>query len=230
MTHPRPQVRVRNMQVRDFEEIIALTKRVYPESAPWSVDQLESHLRVFPEGQFVAERDGHAGIVGMAASLIIRWDDYEPTASWCDFTDSGTFANHDPVRGRTLYGAEVMVDPSIQRSGVGAAIYRARRELAIRLGLLRIRAAERLRGYHRYARRMSAEEYVQRVVGGKIKGPTLSFQLREGFQVIQVVPGYLKSDPESLGYAAMIEWLNPALTHEADREGEGRDGPVNGAR
>ncbi len=77
---------------------------------------------------------------------------------------------------------------------------------------------------------MSAEEYVQRVVGGKIKGPTLSFQLREGFQVIQVVPGYLKSDPESLGYAAMIEWLNPALTHEADREGEGRDGPVNGAR
>jgi GNAT superfamily N-acetyltransferase len=219
MTHPRPRARVRNMQARDFEGIIALTKRVYPESVPWSVDQLESHLRVFPEGQFVAERDGHPGIVGMAASLIILWDDYEPTASWRDFTDSGTFANHDPVRGRTLYGAEVMVDPAIQRSGVGAAIYRARRELAIRLGLLRIRAAARLRGYHRYASHMSAKEYVQRVVRGEIKGPTLSFQLREGFQVIQVVPGYLKSDPESLGYAVLIEWLNPALAHEADREG-----------
>lgn len=223
MTHPRPRVRVRNTQAQDFEEIIALTQRVYPESAPWSVDQLESHLRVFPEGQFVAERDGNPGIVGMAASLIIRWDDYEPTASWRDFTGSGTFANHDPVRGRTLYGAEVMVDPAIQRSGVGAAIYRARRELAMRLGLLRIRAAARLRGYHRYARRMSAEEYVQRVVRGEIKGPTLSFQLREGFQVIQVIPGYLKSDPESLGYAALIEWRNPALAHEAGREEERLD-------
>lgn len=177
------------------------------------------HLRVFPEGQFVAEREGYPEIVGMAASLIIRWDDYEPTASLRDFTDSGTFANHDPARGRTLYGAEVMVDPRLQRSGVGAAIYRARRELAMRLGLLRRRAAARLRGYHRYAHRMSAEEYVQRVVRGEIKGPTLSFQLREGFHVIQVVPGYLKADPESLGYAALIEWLNPALAGEADYAG-----------
>ncbi len=167
----------------------------------------------------MAERDGHPGIAGMAASLIVRWDDYEPTGSWRDFTSSGSFANHDPVRGRTLYGAEVMVDPSIQRSGVGAALYRARRDLAIRLGLLRIRAAGRLRGYHRYAHRMSAEEYVQRVVRGELRGPTLSFQLREGFQVIQVVSGYLKSDPESLGYAVLIEWLNPVLARETDHAG-----------
>ncbi len=30
-----------------------------------------------------------------------------------------------------------------------------------------------------------------------------------GFHVLAVVPHYLKDDPASLGYAAVIEWLNP---------------------
>lgn len=216
MTPARPRVLVRNTEERDFEGIIRLTRRVYPDSVPWSPDQLSMHLRVFPEGQWVALRDGHEGIAGMSASLIVKWDDYDSSASWRDFTASGMFTNHDPVHGRTIYGAEVMVDPTIQRSGVGAALYRARRDLTVRLGLMRIRAAARLRGYHRYAARMSAEEYVQRVIQGRIKGPTLSFQLREGFEVIAVIPNYLKSDPESLGFAALIEWLNPAFAKEAD--------------
>lgn len=216
MTEPRARVRVRNTELQDFDGIIALTRRVYPESVPWSPDQLTSHLRVFAEGQLVAEREGHPGIAGMSASLIVRWDDYAPTASWRDFTDSGMFTNHDPVHGRTLYGAEVMVDPAIQRSGVGAALYRARREIATRLKLRRIRAAARLRGYHRYASEMTAEEYVQGVVQGRLKGPTLSFQLREGFEVVSVVSNYLRSDPESLGFAAVIEWINPEFAHELD--------------
>jgi GNAT superfamily N-acetyltransferase len=219
VTRPRRRVVVRTTEESDFPGIIALTRRVYPESMPWSVDQLASHLLLFPEGQHVAERDGHPGIAGMSSSLIVRWDDYEPSDSWRKFTDQGMFTNHDPERGRTLYGAEVMVDPAIQRSGVGAALYRARRELAVRLGVHRIRAAARLRGYHRHAERMSAEEYVEGVVRGEIQGPTLSFQLREGFEVIQVVPGYLKSDPESLGYAALIEWVNPAFAGLIDRSG-----------
>lgn len=219
MTPPKAPTRVRPMETRDFEGIIELCRRVYPESRPWTGVQLESHLHVFSEGQFVAERDGRPGISGMAAGLILRWDDYVSTGTWRDFTDSGMFTNHDPAGGRTLYGAEVMVDPAIQRSGVGAALYRARQELAVRLGLRRIRAAARLRGYHRHARQMGPETYVQRIVRGEMKDPTLSFQLSRGFEVIQVVSGYLKSDPESLGFAAVVEWLNPAMAAEADLSG-----------
>lgn len=63
---------------------------------------------------------------------------------------------------------------------------------------------------------MSAEEYVMRVVRGLLKGPTLSFQLREGFRVLEVIPDYLRHDPESLGYAALIEWLNPDVARPED--------------
>jgi len=220
-----PRIRVRRTTRADFPGIIDLCRRVYPGSPPWTETQLASHLDIFPEGQFVAEDVETLQVVGMAASLIVRWDDYESAGTWRDFTAAGMFTNHDPVNGRTLYGAEVMVDPSRQRSGIGAALYRARRDLTRRLGLLRIRAAGRLRGYHRHADRMSAEEYVRNVARGALKGPTLSFQLREGFRVIQVVPNYLQHDPESLGYAAVIEWLNPDLVdlHGAPPPGIGRD-------
>jgi hypothetical protein len=32
-----------------------------------------------------------------------------------------------------------------------------------------------------------------------------------------VVSGYLRHDPESLGHAAVIEWLNPEVATDADR-------------
>lgn len=212
---PRRVIKVREVATADFPAIIALCERTYPGAPPWSEKALSRHLEIFPEGQFVAvERSGM--IYGYAACLIVNWDDYDMGDSWRDFTGGGMFTNHDPVLGRTLYGAEVMVDPTIRGSGVGGKLYEARRKLAERLGLLRIRAGARLRGYHRYATKLSAEEYTIRVVRRELRDPTLSFQLNRGFDVLAVVPGYLKHDPESLGWAAVIEWLNPAVATPAD--------------
>jgi len=216
VTRPHTRIVVRNTERRDFAAIAALTERVYPGAPPWNERQLSSHLALFPEGQFVATEEPGGAVVGMAASLIVLWDDYHHHMSWKEFTDHGMFTNHDPENGRTLYGAEVMVEPSQQRRGIGKKLYQSRRELVQRLGLLRIRAGARLRGYHRYAQRMSPEEYVVQVVAGRLKGPTLSFQLREGFQVIDVVKDYLGLDPESLGYAALIEWINHHVARPGD--------------
>ncbi len=151
---PCPEVIVRSTRPEDFSQIIEMTREVYHESPTWRVEQLASHLEVFPEGQFVAVDKATGRVVGMAASLIVLWDDYDMTSSWRDFTEHGTFTNHDP-KGRTLYGAEVMVRPSEQGRGIGKKIYAARRTLVQRLGLLRTRAGARLAGYHRYAERLS---------------------------------------------------------------------------
>lgn len=209
-------VEVRNTRAKDISGIIALSRAVYPDSPPWREEQLASHLRIFPQGQFVAvdRRDG--SIVGMAASVIILWDDYDIAMSWRDFTAGGTFENHDPARGRTLYGAEVMVEPGRRGEGIGKGLYRARRELTEKLGLLRIRAGARLRNYHKHADRMTAEEFVERVIRGELNDPTLSFQLALGFEVLAVVPNYLRRDPESRGYAAVIEWINAAIAKPED--------------
>jgi GNAT superfamily N-acetyltransferase len=220
MSTASDRVVVRNTQPSDFAAIADLCERVYPEDKPWTPEQLASHLRHFPDGQLVAIDREEDRVVGMSASLVVRWDHYDMFDGWEDFTANGMFTNHDAANGRTLYGAEVLVDPTLQGHGIGGKIYAARFALVERLGLLRIRGGARLRSYHRYAARMSAIDYVVEVVHGRIDDQTLSFQLHEGFHVLAVIPHYLGEDSETLGYAALIEWLNPKLVephHHAGR-------------
>jgi hypothetical protein len=214
------QLVVRNTEPRDFAGIADLCQRTYPDTPPWNDEQLSSHLRVFPDGQFVAVFGPEEKVVGMCASLIVDWEDYNTLDDWEQFTADGMFTNHDPRRGRTLYGAEVIVDGVLQHHGIGDKLYQKRREVAESHKLLRIRAGARLRGYGHCAARLKPEEYVFDVVEGVEHDGTLSFQLKEGFHVLAVVPHYLSDDPESMGYAAVIEWLNPLLIrneHIADR-------------
>lgn len=211
-------VEVRTTRPDDFPGIIELSQRVYPESLPWSERALRSHLDVFAQGQLVAVEPDTQHVVGMAASLIVRWDDYDIDTSWREITAGGMFTNHDP-EGRTLYGAEIMVRPDLQGHGIGKKIYKARRELARTLRMRRIRAGARLRGYHRHAAEMDAETYVMKVVRGELTDPTLTFQLRQHFRVVAVIKGYLRFDPASLGYAAVIEWINHDVAKKRDYEG-----------
>lgn len=213
-------IRVRPTRPEDFPSIHRISRAIYPDSPAWSDAQLTSHLAMFPEGQLVAEDAGE--VVGMAASLVVLWDDYSYDTSWREFTDNGMFTNHDPVHGRTLYGAEIMVDPARQGQGIGKALYQGRRDICRRLRLLRIRAGARLAGYHRYQDHMTPEEYTERVVRGTLSDPTLTFQLKRGFKVLAVARDYLRHDPESFGHAAVIEWINPEVATPADY-GHGQD-------
>ncbi|MGE4132839.1 MAG: phosphoenolpyruvate carboxylase [Bdellovibrionales bacterium] len=208
---------VLNPRPEHFEGIQDLCRRVYPFSKPWSLDQLASHRSHFPDGQLIVVEIATGKIVGMAFSLIISWDDYSHQDNWQNFTSSGFFYNHDPKRGKTLYGAEVMSDPEYRGRGIGKALYRGREEIVYKYDLKRIRAGARLIGYSKYKDQLTPVKYVEEVVSGRIYDPTLSFQLSRGFKVIDVAKNYLHGDPDSLGHAAVIEWLNPHLATDEDR-------------
>ncbi|MEZ6139640.1 MAG: bifunctional GNAT family N-acetyltransferase/carbon-nitrogen hydrolase family protein [Zavarzinella sp.] len=206
----RDGVHVRLLRADDITLLVELNKAAYPtmaeENVVWGETHLLSHLRQFPEGQFVAEVAGK--IVGACSSLIVNLGS-EPLRNhtWSGITDSGYFTNHDP-QGDTLYGADVYVHPETRGLGVGAALYAARRELCKRKNLRRILAGGRLWNYIDYADRYSPEEYAARVVAGEIRDLVLSFQLREGFSFRGVMPNYLR-DPRSKNNSSLIEWLNP---------------------
>jgi GNAT superfamily N-acetyltransferase len=197
---------VRRTQAQDIPELIALQARVYPSIPPWSQRKLREQLEVFPQGQIVAENED--GLVGCASSLIVLWDDWAESHSWKEITGSGTFDNHNPD-GRTLYGAEVFVDPAMRGLGVGHLLYEGRRSLCRAMNLKRIIACGRLPGYHAHAADMSVEFYAQKVVWGDLHDPVLSFQLKEDFSYCGVVEDYLPEDHESCGHASIIAWLNP---------------------
>lgn len=209
-------VHIRTLQPSDYDAVCAMGLKIYPKDIPWDERYFSAHRDVFPQGQLVAVDNETQRVLGYAASLIINWDDYEFSDSWNTFTDKGYFTNHDPEHGKTLYGADLMVDPDAQGRGIGKLIYKAREQLCRELALRRIRAGARLAGYHRYAEKMSPQDYTLKVIARELSDPTLSFQLKRGFRVLAVVHGYMPQDPKSQGYAAVIEWINHQVAKPTD--------------
>ncbi|MEP6664145.1 MAG: GNAT family N-acetyltransferase, partial [Verrucomicrobiota bacterium] len=203
-------VKIREATRADISALMALNRAAYPtlasENVVWGESHLLSHLRVFPQGQLVAEVRGK--IVGAASTLIV---DLGPDPlrhhTWAGITDSGYFTNHNS-QGDTLYGADVYVHPDSRSLGVGHALYEARRKLCRRLNKRRILAGGRLWNYSEQAGKYSPEEYSHRVLTGELRDLVFSFQLREGFVLRGVMPNYLR-DPRSHNHANLIEWLNP---------------------
>lgn len=202
------KVSIRHLRRNDIPALIALQRRAYPpQMPPWARSSFEQQLDTFPQGQIVAELGGQ--LVGCASSLVVLWDDWCEAHTWKEITAGGSFDNHNP-QGRTLYGAEVFVDPAVRGKGLGHALYEGRRRLCRAMNLKRIIACGRLPGYHRHAAQMGPEDYAKRVVWGDFNDPVLGFQLHEGFHYCGVIEDYLPEDPESLGHASLIVWLNPA--------------------
>lgn len=197
---------IRHTTHDDVRALIALQKRIYPDIEPWPAEQVHHQLEVFPHGQVVATVGDQ--LVGCASSIIVNWDHWSALHTWDSVTAEGSFATHDPT-GKTLYGAEVFVDPSIRGRRIGHWLYDARRKICRALNLKRIIACGRLPGYHKYALEMSAETYAKRVVWGDIIDPVLNFQLREGFDFCGVIEGYIPEDRESGSFSSLIVWLNP---------------------
>jgi predicted amidohydrolase/GNAT superfamily N-acetyltransferase len=194
------------MTPADVPAVVELQHRVYPAERAWSSEELIQHLAVFPEGQLVAV-DETGRVVGSASSLIIDWDDYAESAQWSAITGHGTFNTHNPL-GKTLYGADMCVDPTARQRGIGSHLYEARKQFIRERGLKRLLTGGRIPGYAQVAQTMTSQDYVAEVVRGRKKDATLSFQLKNGLVVLDVVPEYL-DDPESRGFATLLEWLNP---------------------
>ena len=208
--HPyQTGVKIRNTKENDINKIVQLQKESFPFLARygniWHEEELQSHLNIFPQGQFVAEEpDGT--IVGSASTLIVLLDPEYADHTWQEITANGMFRNHNN-NGDSLYGADISTHPKYRHEGIGSMLYDERKSLVIKLKLRRMIAGGRLFNYSNYSNQMSAAEYAKKVIEGKIHDPVLSFEIANGFRFIKVLSNYL-DDERSLNYASFIEWLN----------------------
>ena len=202
---------VRNTQPEDISKIVDLQKESYPYLAPygniWHPEELDSHLRIFPQGQFVAvEPDGT--IVGSASTFVVSLNPQYVEHTWKDITADGLFTNHNSS-GDSLYLADISTHPKHRHEGIGGMIIYRWRELVEKLNLRRMIGGGRLFNYTEYAERMSPYEYTEKVIKGELKDLVLTFELGIGFRFVKILPNYL-NDVRSLNYASFIEWVNPS--------------------
>ena len=210
MNNRMHKITVRNIQKQDIPKIIALQRESFSDMAMygmiWPSAFLQNHLRVFPEGQLCVELDERK-IIASASSLIISLKPSYREHTWHEITGYGMFNNHDPM-GNTLYGADISTHPKFQGQGIGTMLYMARKKLVIKLNLKRMVVGGRLYNYYKQANKMTPREYAQKVIAGEMHDPVLSFQLKNGFRFVKVLPDYLY-DRRSLNYASFLEWVNP---------------------
>lgn len=196
---------VRNIRMEDYDQIVALQEKCFPGMKPWTREQLESQLSIFPQGQICIEYEGR--IVASSSSLVLDFAMYGETHDWRQISDSGFIRNHNP-EGNTLYGIEIMVDPEFRGMRLARRLYDARKRLAQEMNLMRIVLGGRIPGYAQYKDQMTAREYVDKVMKKSLVDPVLTTQLSNGFVLKRLIKSYLTSDRESDGYATLLEWSN----------------------
>ena len=158
------------------------------------------HLELFPDGQFVV-LDGDT-VVGATTTLRLHFDFEHRDHTFAEIIQGGWLTSHEPD-GSWLYGADVGVHPAYRGRGLATALYAARQEVVWRLGLRGQVTAGMIRDYGAIRERVSARDYYEGVVAGRIRDSTLSMQLGVGFEPRALLANYL-SDPASDNYSVLL--------------------------
>lgn len=211
-TTGKKRLDIRNATPADVAAVLRLIKRVYPDMPNYAPAMVRGQINNFPQGVFVALYDNR--VVGYCATMRVSRDMAFSPHDWEEITANGFGTRHTPA-GEWLYGYELAVDPKLRGVRIGQRLYDARKSLAEELDLHGIVIAGRMPGFQRTRRRVDGpEDYLTKVSQKKLSDQVLSFQLRNGFEVIGVLRKYLPEDKASGGHAAHLVWRNPYVDPE----------------
>jgi predicted amidohydrolase/GNAT superfamily N-acetyltransferase len=210
------KVELRQLNIDDYEELHKSSLEAYPnwQEDFWEKKDIRKLVKIFPEGQFAIVIDGV--VVGSALSIIVKYELFGDDHTYEEIIGRYSFNTHNP-KGNTLYGIDVFIRPDYRGLRLGRRLYDARKELCEKLNLKAIVFGGRIPNYHKYAKEMSAKEYIQKVKYKEIDDPVLNFQLSNDFHVKKILKGYMPGDKESKEYAVLLQWDNIYYEKHSDK-------------
>lgn len=173
-------------------------------------EDLELMADLFAEGSIVALLTGRREVVvgfGTGIFTNLDWRNLPETES--EVLGELCVMNHDPD-GHFYYGSEFCVHPDFRCKKIGRNIYDRRKEVVIKNKKSGFYAASVLQGYADYKIKIDIHEYLKQVESREVYDPTLSMQLRNGFQIVKPIQRFF-DHPPSDHWSALIYWGNPEM-------------------
>ncbi len=155
-------VQLKLLSLDDYQELKKAMIEAYTNLADpyWEEHQIQTLISKFPEGQIVIKVNEQ--IAGCALSILVDYDDFDDAHTYKEITGNDTFNTHND-EGDTLYGIDVFIKPEFRGLRLRRRLYDYRKELCERLNLKGIAFGGRIPNYHKYADKLSAKEYIEKV-------------------------------------------------------------------
>jgi GNAT superfamily N-acetyltransferase len=192
---------IRKAKVEDAIQMEYVQSRCYPtlhESEILNRNHFANHIKVFPEGQIVVEKDG----IIVASASTFRCDFPEHDSTFLEETDNLWITKVQIPSGDWMYGIDMGVLPEYRGLGLSREMYKARNEVCKELGLKGQIIAGMTIGYGKVKDQMTIEAYCKALINNKLSDPTITPQRNAGFRWIRPLYNYI-NDPES-GFGSIL--------------------------
>ena len=188
-------IKITPTQPEHAQQLEKLQEIVFPTLSPeerFKKEHYLKHIELFPQGQFVALH--HDKVVGMTSSIRLNFDLNHTHHTFADIMQEGWLTSHQP-NGEWLYGADIGTHPNHRRQGIARGLYAARQHTVQTLSLKGQVTVGMMNGYQAYQNEMTPQTYFENVRDGNIIDPTVTAQMRMGFEICALVENYV-TDPQ----------------------------------
>jgi len=188
-------IQIVQTQIEHAKQLEKLQEIVFPTLDPeerFIEAHYHKHVELFPEGQFVALHDDK--VVGMTSSIRLDFGLDHLHHTFADIIQGGWLTSHQPD-GEWLYGADIGIHPEYRRQGIARGLYQARHHTVHHFKLKGQVTVGMMNGYQNYQSHLSPEAYFANVRDGQITDPTVTAQMRVGFELYSLIQDYV-NDPQ----------------------------------
>ncbi|MGB0387062.1 MAG: GNAT family N-acetyltransferase [Ardenticatenaceae bacterium] len=208
------EIRYVPIQLEHVHCVKRVLDRCFPDMLPteqYSIEELEELADIFAEGTIIA-LDGDKVVAMSTGSFVdLDFDNLPPREHDLLYDENGV-STHTPD-GEYYYGSDIGVDPAYRGRGIARQLYNRRKALVRRYNKRGFVAAGVLPGYEKHWDQMDIHTYVDKVIAGELFDPTLTVQLRNGFEVRGLIKDFYIF-PRSRNWSTLIVWDNPDYQDE----------------
>ena len=187
------------------ETLAELQTIIFPTLSPaerFTAANYRKHVELFPDGQWCVIDEASGRIAGSTTTIRLDFDFAHVTHTFAEIIAGGWLTTHQPA-GHWLYGADIGTHPEFRGRGVARALYAVRHEVVQRLGLDGQVTVGMPSGYGACKQDMTAEAYYAELLAGTRVDPTISAQIKIGFEPRGLLPDYL-DDPVCDGHGVVL--------------------------